>query len=137
MRRRVATGLASAFLTVTGSAAEAEIPELDAGGTIFSWEPAPVRADAGGRGHALFRSILEDPHFDSESFWERDRRWTEEHGRSNEPVQLPQSSGFLPDVRVSDWMGIPELSFAFAPLALGGGLLLLRRRKEDPWLATG
>lgn len=107
---------------------------------IFSWEPAPTPAPVvSGADHAVFRSLLENPQFDAEPFWERDQRWSEtlkKNASRPAPIPLPQPVGIVPDIRLTDWMGLPELSLAFAPLSLGGGLLLLRR-KLNPLPATG
>ena len=130
LRCDVLASFAAILLAVTGSAA-------DSG--IFAWEPplTPV-ADPGGADRQLFRSILKDPQIDSESFWDRDQRWTAGLDRNrvtSSSIPLLAFSREVPDIRLTD-MGRPILPLSLAALALGGGVLVLQR-KLHPSPATG
>ena len=130
LRCDVLAGCAAILLAVTGSAAESG---------IFSWEPSltPV-ADPGGTDRQLFRSILKEPHIDSESFWIRDQRWTaglDRNRATSSSIPLLAFSREVPDIRLTD-MGRPILPLSLTALALGGGVLVLQR-KLHPSPATG
>lgn len=115
----------------------------DKDNSIFLWDTASVPAkpeivlvasDATSSeelDHALFRSVLQDPHYDSESFWARDQRWSEERKMDDADIALVALQSAVDtqlDVRLGHWITFPELPLAFAPLALARGLLLLRRK---------
>ncbi len=130
---RIATRAAMGFLATMTTVVASAYPD----GSIFAWDLAAapakpsVRSSANGLDHALFRTILQDPQHDSESFWDRDRRWTETlkmNDARSAPISLQGSGDSLSDVHFSNWIAIPELSLALAPFTLGGGLLLLRRK---------
>ena len=108
------------------------------GKSIFLWEiasapakPNNVSVSATGPGSALFRSVLQNPQYDSESFWAQDLRWTLErkaHTADSASFSLRGGVDTLLDVRLAHWITFPALPLALAPLALAKGLLLLRRK---------
>ncbi len=77
--------------------------------------------------HAGFRNILQDPHDDSEAYWDRQQRWGEilKPGGADEPPPALQANGSAP-LPLLNSVPISALSLALTPILMAVGLLRLR-----------
>ncbi len=72
-----------------------------------------------------YRHILRDPQPDSETFWDREQRWSESNASSQTALLTVDDSAPL-DISWANGIPVSELSLAVFPLLLAVGLLRVR-----------